>query len=157
MSLSPHYKSDSETLTRFCIMSHCCPQSASSKKVPKKKNCPRNNESYISVPLKTILHHIKDPWNTNIKEQGYYFCHDPDCEVAYFREDGFVIKKSELRTALFSKKDNHGLICHCFGVSMEDAISNPEIKSFVILQTKIRNCSCETSNPSGRCCLKDFP
>jgi hypothetical protein len=27
----------------------------------------------------------------------------------------------------------------------------------VMAQTKAGLCSCDTSNPSGRCCLKDFP
>lgn len=138
-------------------MSDCCTQTASKNKSPRIHACPVNHHDYIHVPLKTILHHIKDSWNTNLKEQGYYFCNDPDCDVVYFGEDGSIIKKTELRTKVFSKKKNDALICHCFGVSMFDATRNPEIKKFVTQQTKIGNCSCETSNPSGRCCLKDFP
>lgn len=138
-------------------MSNCCSQTASKNKSPRIHTCPINHHDYVNVPLKTILHHIKDSWNTNLKEQGYYFCNDPDCDVVYFGEDGSIIKKTELRTKVFSKKKNDALICHCFGVSMFDATRNPEIKKFVNQQTKIGNCSCETSNPSGRCCLKDFP
>lgn len=138
-------------------MSYCCTQPITKNKSPNRYECPVNHHDYIRVPIKTILHHIKNSWNTTLKEQGYYYCIDPDCDVVYFGEDGSVIKKSELRTKNFSKKKNNALICYCFGVSMLDAINHPEIKEFVMQQTKTGNCSCETSNPSGRCCLKNFP
>ena len=30
-------------------------------------------------------------------------------------------------------------------------------KEFVMAQTKAQNCACEIRNPSGKCCLVDFP
>lgn len=137
-------------------MSDCC--SGSTASFPRRQTCPENQLEYILVPLKTVLHHIKHSWQVNLKDQGYYFCNDPECDVVYFAEDQTVIKKSELRTKIATKeKDETSLICHCFGVSKADAKNNPKIKSFVIEQTKNNMCSCDTSNPSGRCCLKDFP
>ena len=142
-------------------MSDCCSGSKSSTDVkkshPRKKACPLNQHEYALVEIKTILHHLAESWNADLKQQAYYYCNDPECDVAYFAEDGSTIKKSQLRTNLSSKDKNQALICYCFGVSMADAKDNPEIKNFVIQQTKVGNCSCETSNPSGRCCLKDFP
>ena len=139
-------------------MNNCCSSEKNGNSFPRKHLCPVNQQKYISVELKTILHHIKNSWNTNLKEQGYYFCDERDCNVVYFGEDNSVIKKSELRTIMFSKENNdNALVCHCFGVSKKEAMKNPAIKEFVIQQTKIGNCSCETSNPSGRCCLKGFP
>lgn len=139
-------------------MSDCCYQSKQVKKTPRKQACPVNHNDYVRVPLKTILHHTKAAWDLNLKEQAYYFCDDPGCDVVYFAEDGSVINKSELRTAISKKeKSSDVLVCHCFGVRMQDAIEKPEIKGFVKQQTKLGNCSCETSNPSGRCCLKCFP
>ena len=35
--------------------------------------------------------------------------------------------------------------------------ANKEIKDFVIKSTKEKTCACTTRNPSGKCCLKDFP
>ena len=49
------------------------------------------------------------------------------------------------------------MLCYCFGVSRADFDRNPGTKDFVTAQTKAGLCACETSNPSGRCCLKDFP
>ena len=138
-------------------MSDCCTPTARANKSPRILSCPVNHHDYVRVPIKTILHHIKDSWRTMLKEQGYYFCNDQDCDLVYFGEDGIIINKSELRTKIFSKEKPDALVCHCFGISMLDAINNPEIKDFVIQQTKAGNCSCETRNPTGRCCLKDFP
>jgi len=145
-------------------MSNCCTENIINKadktvnKFPRQQSCPINQQDYILVALKTILHHIKDVWKVNLKEQGYYFCNDPGCDVVYFGENGYTIKKYELRTTIYAKeKDNNALVCYCFGISHANAKNNSEIKDFVIQQTKVGNCSCETSNPSGRCCLKDFP
>ncbi|MDH5395659.1 MAG: hypothetical protein OEW97_05255 [Gammaproteobacteria bacterium] len=137
-------------------MSECCSGAAAS--FPRKQTCPENQRDYIQVPLKTVLHHIKHSWQAKLKEQGYYFCTDPHCDIVYFAEDGSAIKKSDLRTKIVAKEDDeNALVCHCFGVTLKDAKNDMTIKNFVIEQTKIGNCSCETSNPSGRCCLKDFP
>lgn len=144
-------------------MSHCCSEKEASKPTkkncfPKKQSCPVNHNNYVLTPLKTILHHIKNSWSAKLKEQGYYFCHDPKCSVVYFGEDGRIIKKSELHTTISVKQNKpNDLVCYCFRVSRSNAEKTPSIKKFIIEQTKIGNCSCETSNPSGRCCLKDFP
>jgi len=49
------------------------------------------------------------------------------------------------------------LLCYCFGVSKQDFQTDPATREFVVAQTKAGLCSCDTRNPSGRCCLKDFP
>jgi len=54
-------------------------------------------------------------------------------------------------------KRNCMRVCYCFGVSRSDFRNDPATKDYVIAQTKAGLCSCDTSNPSGRCCLKDFP
>ena len=117
-----------------------------------------NKQQYIEVPKKTILQHIKSPWKNILHEQKYYFCEDPDCEVVYFGLNGSVISKYELRT-IVGIKENHeeAPACYCFGISKALANKYPLIKEFVIQQTKEHNCSCDVKNPSGRCCLKDFP
>jgi hypothetical protein len=49
------------------------------------------------------------------------------------------------------------LLCYCYGVTRAVALSDTAARAFVVAQTRRGLCSCETSNPSGRCCLKDFP
>jgi hypothetical protein len=85
------------------------------------------------------------------KPQGYYFCDVPTCAAAYFGEDGDTLRTTDIRTS------STGLICYCYGVTDTEAKADPTIRNFVIAQTKGGACSCTTRNPSGRCCLKQFP
>jgi hypothetical protein len=104
------------------------------------------------------LHHVQQAWRRAEEHRNYYFCEDPDCEVVYFTSDDSVILKSEVRTSIGVKVQSAAApICYCFGITRADALADPGIKRFVMKQTKHGVCSCETSNPSGQCCLKDFP
>lgn len=106
-------------------MSDCC--SSSGKAVPPRKHkCPVNGIEYAEVPTKTILHHLRHPWEGRKKVSATSFAR-PRIAPWYFGEDGSTIAKAEVRGIIGSKEAWLGL------------------------------CSCETSNPSGRCCLKDFP
>jgi len=139
-------------------MSVCCNSTSSSRSASRKRHCPSDNNEYIEVKPDTILHHLKSPWNHPLKSQQYYFCDNPDCEIVYFGEDDSMISDDEIRGPLGQKQTYQGkVLCYSFGVTLADAESSPDAKAFVIQQTKLGSCTCETSNPSGRCCLKDFP
>jgi hypothetical protein len=98
-------------------MSECCTSSRPAQAHPGKYACPVNGKPYTSVSSTTILHHLNQPWNWDKKQQGYYFCEDPDCEVVYFAQDDSVIYKSALRTKVGIKdKSNHALLCYCVTV-----------------------------------------
>ena len=49
------------------------------------------------------------------------------------------------------------MLCYCFGFTWQDYYDDPAVREYVIEQTKNGNCECSTKNPSGQCCLKDFP
>lgn len=85
-------------------MTNCCSESRNPVSFPKKNKCPGCGKQYRGVTEKTILYHIKAPWNWHNKTQGYYFCETPECEVVYFGQDDSIIKKSELRTTVWSKR-----------------------------------------------------
>ncbi|MBL6999423.1 MAG: hypothetical protein ISR73_06140 [Gammaproteobacteria bacterium] len=139
-------------------MSDCCSSSCTTQTPLKKLPCPVNGDSYKAVPLKTILHHISQPWAWAGKDQAYYFCDDADCDVVYFGADGTTISRSALRTTVGIKdRSADATLCYCFGVSRADARANPQIRAYVTEQTKHKMCDCEIRNPSGKCCLKDFP
>ena len=139
-------------------MSDCCSSSCKPEPSPGKYACPVNGIEYKPVLLRTVIHHIQKPWQWKNTAQHYYFCDDPDCKVVYFGEDNSVINQDNLRTAVGIKdKSENSTICYCFGVSKGEAIHNRNIKDYVITQTKEHKCNCETRNPSGKCCLKDFP
>lgn len=138
-------------------MTNCCNTSQSTTH-PKKHTCPVNGKPYNMVPLDTVMHHIDSPWNHPLTEQTYYFCSDPECDVVYFGTDNTTIDKASLRTKVGIKEQtDDSPICYCFGVNHQQSKNSPETKAFVIEQTRNHTCSCTTSNPSGRCCLKDFP
>lgn len=139
-------------------MSDCCPSPPPSQQSAKRHCCPDNGKQYLQVQYRTVLHHVRTPWELEFKEQQYYFCDDPNCEVVYFGSDNTRITKSMLRTKVGIKEtEESSLICYCFGITKDEAKSNPLAKAFVVEQTKNNICSCEVFNPSGRCCLKDFP
>lgn len=139
-------------------MTNCCASKNSDPASPKRLRCPVNGKEYGSVGYKTILHHVSDPWNNALIDQGYYFCSDVDCDVVYFGQDNTLIAKSELRTNVGVKeKDPERMVCYCFGVSYAIAEKNRVVVDFVKEKIKKSLCSCGTSNPSGRCCLKYFP
>lgn len=139
-------------------MTKYCGSKTSDCNPPTRYRCPVNGKEYGAVGRKTILHHISEPWKKALSTQSYYFCSDSDCEVVYFSQDNSVISKSELRTNVGVKEKTHErMVCYCFGVSYVAAEKNRMIKEFVKKKTKQSFCSCETSNPSGRCCLKEFP
>lgn len=139
-------------------MNDCCGHGPPGHTPPKRHRCPVNGEVYGAVGLKTVLHHLAEPWKTDLGDQGYYFCADPGCEVVFFGQDDSLIVKSRLRTRVGVKeKDPEGLICYCFGVSFAAAENDTGLVEFVKEMTARSLCSCDTSNPSGRCCLKDFP
>jgi hypothetical protein len=141
-------------------MSECCTNpdgDFSRPNRPRRNYCPVNGRPYRAVHLSTLLHHIKNPWEMPLADQGYYFCTDPDCPVVYFGEDGSVVNTTQVRTHIWQKTPSpDSTVCYCFGVSMQQTHSE-NIKNFVKEKTKQSLCSCETSNPSGRCCLPDFP
>ena len=120
--------------------------------------CPVNGHTYNQVPYVTLLYHVKNAWQVNLKQQKYYFCDDPECDVVYFGEDASLINKNQLRTHIGIKSQAaDAMICYCFGIDRITALKQPSTRDFIIQQTRLKNCSCKTHNPSGRCCLKDFP
>lgn len=139
-------------------MSDCCSKSICTDPFPRKHICPANGEEYRTVSAATIRHHIKAPWMWQSKNQGYYFCSDPDCPVVYFGQDNSVIESGSLRTKVGIKsKANDAVVCYCYGITKAEANISPSTRQFVVEEKKSGNCACKARNPSGRCCLGDFP
>lgn len=139
-------------------MPGCCSSSTCTTPHPNKHRCPVNGKEYARVPEKTIAHHIRRAWEWDGGGRRYFFCDDPDCDVVYFGDDDSVVLKSQLRTLVGAKEaSDDALACYCFGVTKADALREPRARDYVVSQVKQGRCSCETSNPSGLCCLKDFP
>jgi len=140
-------------------MHDCCSSPSGTAVVPPRKClCPVCGGEGAGVSMQTILHHIKRGWQWAARKQGYYFCEDPACAVVYFGEDGSLIARDEVRGSVGIKEHSPAApVCYCFGVTRADALSDPAIREYVVDKTRGGLCSCSIRNPSGRCCLKDFP
>ena len=126
---------------------------------PRKAACPINGLSYSGVKVKTILHQVKKPWQLSLPDQNYYFCDDPDCDVVYFGEDKSTLVRNDLRISVGQKSQGQKkTICYCFDVQFSDLdVDKVRARAFIVEQTKNGSCDCELRNPSGKCCLKNFP
>lgn len=139
-------------------MNECCSGDHTFGQYPNKYRCPVNGKVYSQVKMNTLMQHIIKPWDMRLINQGYYFCEDPDCDVVYFGQNDLVISKYQVRTPIWQKESKQDSeVCYCFGATHKQAEENGNISKFIQEQTKNGLCSCETRNPSGRCCLKDFP
>ena len=134
-------------------MSSCCSSPSETKPKISKLDCPSCGKKCLHVSFKTMQHHIKQPWSYPFSEEQYYYCGNPGCDAVYFSATNKIIHVSEIRPP--SKDED--LICFCFGITRSDSTINKGLKDFVVEKTKSSMCSCEMVNPSGRCCLKDFP
>lgn len=138
-------------------MAACCTLDNENKPGILKQPCPSCGQAALEVSRQTMMQHIKDVWAYPFSDEAYYFCRSPACEVVYFTASGEQLDKSAIRTTIGIKEQNdEAIICYCFGINKIMA-ANKDVKDFVIQQTRESSCACETSNPSGRCCLKDFP
>ena len=87
-------------------MSDCCGNTGNVEEpnntaLPRKFSCPINKKKYVEVAKKTILQHIKSPWNYNLDEEKYYFCDDANCDVVYFGIKGSIISKDKIRIRIY--------------------------------------------------------
>ena len=126
-------------------MSTCCLCSASAKK----QACPCCEHLSQQVNLKTVLQHIKQAWTWTAPDSQLYHCGNQNCELVYFQNQQALFYQKDLRT--------QPMLCYCFGISHHALTQDPSIKDFVLTQTKQKRCSCDSHNPSGRCCLSQFP
>ena len=129
--------------------------------ITSKAVCPVNGQTYSQISRRTVLHQVRKPWQRKLTAQNYYYCDDPNCDVVYFGNDRQVILQDELRQSVGQKSFAPDRpLCYCFDILMSDLQTEQEqdiLKTFVAEKTKDSACDCEIRNPSGKCCLKDFP
>ncbi|MDH5433929.1 MAG: hypothetical protein OEY19_08275 [Gammaproteobacteria bacterium] len=145
-------------------MKNCCASNdLKSQKSPRKLQCPNCDNMSQSVSFDTILFHIDSPWlhikdNKNPSDNNYYFCGNRDCELVYFDTEGNGFNKKQMsKSTQESLFNDVKTICFCYHITEKQIKDKPELKDFVIEQTKSGHCACNIKNPSGLCCLKSFP
>ncbi|MEN8170840.1 MAG: hypothetical protein ABFS08_11520 [Pseudomonadota bacterium] len=137
---------------------NCC---ESSQNKPREAACPGCQQAGATVEHTTLLHQLTTPWQQSLSDAQYYFCAQPGCEVVYFNTDGSRFTTKALRQPVGQKsEDARRIICYCFDIHLND-LADPQAakqsREFVIKETRNKACACEMRNPSGRCCLRDFP
>lgn len=95
------------------------------------------------------------------RDTGWRFCDSLGCDVVYFSEQGdTTFAKSQLKLAVGVKETlGERPLCYCFHHSVGSIKKELQIKGHSDALDDIRakmkgpGCHCETSNPSGSCCL----
>ena len=83
--------------------------------------CPVNGKPYHQVGRKTVLHHIRKPWEQDLPQQHYFFCTDSHCDVVYFGEDNSQILRDALRETVGQKSEHpQRTLCYCFDIKFSD-------------------------------------
>lgn len=94
-------------------------------------------------------------------DTGWRFCDSPECDVVYFSEEGdTAFTKSQLKVPVGTKETSgERPLCYCFGHSVasikNELRSKKRSDALEDIRAKMKDpgCHCETSNPSGSCCL----
>lgn len=95
------------------------------------------------------------------EDTGWRFCDSTDCDVLYFSEEGDTsFTKSQLKVPVGVKETSgERPLCYCFGHSVgsikEELRTKGHSDALEDIRAKMKDpgCHCETSNPSGSCCL----
>lgn len=94
-------------------------------------------------------------------DTGWRFCPSQDCDVVYFaEEEDTQFTKPQLQVPVGVKESSgERPLCFCFGHSVgsikEELVAKGRSGALEDIRTKMGDpgCHCETSNPSGSCCL----
>ncbi|MBN4080780.1 hypothetical protein JYT44_00305 [Caldithrix abyssi] len=90
-----------------------------------------------------------------------YLCTNPNDSTVYFfaEQDGTIDKEDLLVRVGIKETEEPIYVCYCFHhtkINIEkDFIENGHSTIEASIQNEVKNkrCFCETSNPSGKCCL----
>lgn len=120
--------------------------------------CPICHKKGINVPFDTVLalsKELKLKMNSN-----YYICTNPICDVAYFSDDGQIIKKDEVKVDIWFKKNNKNyIVCYCRNIHLKDIIKAVTALDDVTKENIIKylekdkiKTNCLVNNPLGKNC-----
>lgn len=127
------------------------------------RKCPKSGQTGRSVARETMLHLIKPELIDRMDESNYRFCAAPDCRVVYFAESAdstFTTNDLLVRVGIKERTDPIP-ICYCFGHTVASArneiarTGRSTVVASITAEIKAGCCACETTNPSGSCCLGD--
>ncbi len=137
-------------------MDNCC-------SLPNKTEglCPECNKKGKKVQRMTMEHLLQPSLTGEIAPGQYFFCENPSCQVVYFiSAGGRTFCKGDLTVRVGLKETKEPIpVCYCFGYTRKmisddlAASGKTEIPDKIKAEVQAGNCTCETENPSGICCL----
>ncbi len=124
--------------------------------------CPVTGNRGRSVPTATLRSLLRDEHLPAVSGRDWFFCDLADCHVVYFTPDGKTFSKGALKIRVGAKEtDPPRSVCYCFGHTVESIreeiarTGRSTVAASISAKVKAGECSCETLNPEGTCCLGD--
>jgi hypothetical protein len=113
------------------------------------------------APRETVDSLLKPEALERLREVPYFFDRTPSCDVVYFSNEAkSYFQKDELTVRVGLKETESPLsLCYCFGHTVESAreeivaTGRSTVAKRIAVEVQAGNCSCEVTNPSGKCCL----
>ncbi len=118
--------------------------------------CPVCGETGQTVPNITVEHQVRP--GIGVDEERHFLCRTPECEVAYYTEDGTTtISQDQLTNKIWFKNlPSPKPICYCANVTDEEIIHHVAVIQCCSTLEEIqrhtganRGCECLTKNPAG--------
>ncbi len=123
------------------------------------KECGNKGVPVKEITLKSL---VKEPVLETIESlDGFYFCEAPSCEAVYFNNEQHVyLYKEDVKVRVGIKETENPIpVCYCFGWTQERIFEQIKQLGYstavqeISAKVKAGECTCDISNPSGRCCL----
>jgi hypothetical protein len=127
------------------------------------ERCRRCGARGRRVRRETMESLLKPQALERLESVPYFFDRTPSCDVVYFSNEGrSYFQKDELTERVGLKGTEPPVpLCYCFGHTDESAreeivaTGRSTVAKRIAAEVEAGNCSCETKNPSGKCCLGD--
>ncbi|MCH7763373.1 MAG: hypothetical protein IIB95_06475 [Candidatus Marinimicrobia bacterium] len=144
-------------------MSDCCSVSHTETKSTEIK-CPSCDQKGKQVDLLTIRSITRRDFPHYGELTKGFLCLNPDdATVYYFSNLDFIVNQDDVVTDIgFKTNSNTKTVCYCFRHTKHDIIDDylkhgkSNIENDVRQKVKDKQCTCEVSNPKGKCCLGDI-
>ncbi|MBI4455800.1 MAG: copper chaperone Copz family protein [Acidobacteria bacterium] len=143
-------------------MSDCC-STASPAASRSARICPACQNKGKPVQLITVRSLVRPERRPEIQEIQHYYCPTPTCDIVYFSAATTSrFHKDNLTVRVGAKETVDPIpVCYCFGhtegsIHQEiEATGKSSAEESIRAAIKAGECTCETSNPAGACCLGD--
>ena len=125
---------------------------ANSTAIPACPICHRIGQKVRKI---TVEHQVKH--GLKVEGEQFFLCRTPECDVAYYTEDGKPILQNQLVNKIWFKKVSPPVpICYCANVTEEEILNHVAVAKCCSSLDDIKKhtgantgCECLTKNPAG--------